>query len=73
MSVRAKIRVNSIEKFLGQSTMKAAPVTGNTGDNADYSRYTPSGAISLNISDETKAADYFEVGKEYYVTFEKAE
>lgn len=72
MSVRAKIRINSIEKFVGQSTLKASPVTGTAGDNADYSRYTPSGQITLTISDETKAATYFEVGKEYVVTFEAA-
>lgn len=73
MSVRAKIRVNSTEKFPGYSVLKASPVTGNAGDNADYSKYTPNGTIQLTISDETKAATYFEVGKEYYVTFERAE
>ena len=73
MSVRAKVRITSIEKFVGQSVMKATPVTGSAGDNADYSKYTPSGAISLNISDETKAATFFEVGKEYYVDFTPAD
>lgn len=73
MSVRAKVRINSIEKFVGQSVMKATPVTGGAGDNADYSKYTPNGAISLTISDETKASTYFVVGKEYYVDFTPAD
>lgn len=73
MGVRAKVRITSIEKFVGQSTLKATPVSGTQGENADYSKYTPSGLITLNISDETKAATYFEVGKEYYVDFTAAE
>jgi len=73
MTVRAKVRITSIEKFVGQATMKATPVTGGVGENSDYSKFTPSGAITLNISDETKAATFFEVGKEYYVDFTPAE
>jgi len=48
------------------------PVMYGSKVNKTFYRYTPSGKIELsNLNDV--AADQFEVGKEYYVDFTKAE
>ena len=71
--VRAKIQVLSVTALSDtQSRMSAMPVCGTTGENADYSKYTPSGSIELTIDATTKAATFFAVGKEYYVDFSPA-
>lgn len=42
-------------------------------ENKSFSDYTPSGKLDLSISSGTKAADYFEQGREYYVDITLAE
>lgn len=43
--------------------------TGN--DNIDWSKFTPSGLLSMNITNPP-AADKFEIGKDYYLDFTKS-
>lgn len=72
MSVKAKFKVNSIEEFENQKRVKMSAVYGNSGENADFCKYTPQGDFSMNIDKEAPAASQFEVGKSYYLTFEEA-
>lgn len=74
MQVKAKFRCYG--KFTNgwgpSKTVHFHAVYGNQGDNASFSKSTPTGSLSMVIEDETSAADYFEEGKDYYLTFEKA-
>lgn len=73
MSIKAKFRCNSItEHEGGNKEVKMVAVYSTTGENADFTKYTPSGQFSMNISPETAAVNYFKPGKEYYLTFEEA-
>ncbi|MES2524025.1 MAG: hypothetical protein V4617_15065 [Gemmatimonadota bacterium] len=56
----------------GDCSLSATPVMGQEGDNADYSKYTPGGKVELYINAGTKAVEFFEQGKEYYVDFTPA-
>lgn len=73
MSVVAKFICNEVTKrkhwdstkdFLYDA--KFSPVIGNNEENKKFFEATPTGSISLSTIRE----DYFEPGKEYYVTFD---
>lgn len=76
MSVRAKFKCHSKEmRELGGSD--AAYLTffasyGEGNDNKDWSKWTPTGALNMSITNPA-AFDWFEVGKEYYLDFTEAE
>jgi hypothetical protein len=80
MQVRAKFRCNSIEQFGGTNKkVRLQPVTAYSGSPSDASEEdrafwaaTPSGSLEMHVSNPS-AADYFEIGKSYYLTFEAAE
>ena len=79
MKVVAKFRCNSIELFStepgGNRRVKLAPVyPGKDASEEDkaFWKYTPSGSLEMTI-DNPPAADLFEIGKNYYLTFEVAE
>ena len=78
MSVRAKFKADSItlQKYGDEvlKTAKLTPVYSNdpTSENAQFYKWTPTGSIDLGTLNP-KAADYFEIGKEYYVDFTLAE
>ncbi len=42
------------------------------GENADYSKATPSGTLTMQIDKDTPAYDHFQPGKSYYLTFDEA-
>ena len=46
--------------------------TDPKSENFSWSKYTPSGTIEMNITNES-ALSQFEIGKSYIVTFNKAE
>lgn len=78
MTVRAKFWVSEI-RHQGPNSSEADPVAtvtmqpvfGDTDENADWSKYTPSGKIEMCITNPN-AIEQFEVGGEYLVTFEPA-
>ena len=81
MSVKAKFVVNSVTETLhwdkskgNLKTIKLSPVTSSNQDdeNAKFYAATPSGHIELATVNANAAAE-FELGKQYYVTFDKAE
>ena len=75
MSVRAKFKVQSITLDMSDSrTVKLHAVTGNGEEddpNADWSKWTPSGEISMHITNPA-AFEQFKVGTEFYVDFTEA-
>ena len=78
--VRAKFFVKSINHLYPNSAkevcaeIKLAPVYGSFGDGKDnesWSKYTPSGEISMMITNPG-AIEKFDLGKSYYVDFTPA-
>lgn len=72
--VRAKMYCNENSEVEGQDGGRKVvlyPVIGGSMENDTYFKYTPGGICHLEILNEEAAAQ-FEVGKEYYVTFEPA-
>lgn len=81
MSVRAKFKLNSITLTADAAStghLKTAKLSavypGNdpNHENAMFFKWTPYGQIELGTLNPT-AAEYFEIGKEYYVDFTLAE
>lgn len=73
MSVRAKVRCNSVHDFGQQKTVQLVPVTGADGKGCEqWSKWTPSGEIRLDITNPD-AFGQFEPGKFYLVDFTPTE
>ena len=71
--VKAKFKCTSVtEHEGGNKEAKFYPVHDAKGENADFAKYTPGGNLSLMISPETKASNYFKPGQEYYLTITAA-
>lgn len=61
MAVKARFYVHTITKSnTDYVQLILMPVTRKTGDNVDWSKYTPSGRLEMNVSKETGAAKWFE-------------
>ena len=69
--VRAKFRVTDKEPYDQGFVIKMTPVTTGSEENESFYRYTPYGQFEMGTVNE-RAADYFEVGQEYYLDFKKA-
>lgn len=72
MAIKAKFRCNSVTDNGYNKQAKLSAVYGTEGENADYSKATPSGQLEISIDKETKAAEFFQPQKDYYLTFEEA-
>jgi hypothetical protein len=76
MLVNARFYVQSISKHaqMTHTAVVLMPVLKATEDNISWSKYTPSGKIEMNVSNETGAAAWFEsmLGKDIAITFEEA-
>ncbi len=70
--VKAKFICNAITDFGHSKKAELSAVYGKEGENADFSNGTPSGSLSINISKDTPAAEFFTPQKQYYLTFEEA-
>lgn len=75
-AVVAKMQCNVLNTMQYQnSAMKKVEfgaVCGKDGENAAFTKYTPSGACWMNIDAEAPASSFFKPGKKYYVTFTEA-
>jgi hypothetical protein len=76
MSVRAKFKVQRIERWLWSpgkevQTIVLLPVVSGSEENHEFYAATPSGEIKLGTVNADAAAQ-FELNGEYYVTFDKA-
>lgn len=76
MKVRAKFKVDGIKQVAWSQQARVVELSAvsadDTPENERYHKYTPSGAINLTI-DNPPAADFFELGKTYYLDFTIAE
>ena len=72
MTVKAKFRCNSVTDNGYNKQAELSAIYGTEGENADYSKSTPFGQLKISIDKETKAADFFQPQKDYYLTFEEA-
>lgn len=72
MPVRAKFRVTSITKYTDYHSVTLEPVRGETPENKEFFKYTPSGEIKLGVVKAETLAE-FEPGDEFYIDFTKAE
>lgn len=68
MSVRAKFRCNSIEDFGNDMVTVKLSAVSSGDDNKSWSKWTPSGTLSLTITNP-EAFNQFKVGKEYFLDF----
>lgn len=76
-AVVAKMQCNAVEtarfsETYQQHKVKLGAICGKDGENAAFSKYTPSGECWMNIEDGCMAAQFFKPGKRYYVTFTEA-
>lgn len=73
MATVAKFHCNEVGKRTGWGdhkfnyAAKFSVVMGNSEENKTFFASTPSGSIDIS----TVREDFFEVGEDYYVTFEK--
>ncbi|MET3699354.1 hypothetical protein SAMN05877753_1027 [Bacillus oleivorans] len=78
MSVKAKFVCTNVNKQKwgkqdeGSTTVVLKAVTSDSEENKKFWQYTPSGHLEMTIKNEA-AEKYFELGEEYYLTFEKAD
>jgi hypothetical protein len=71
--VRAKFVVDKIGKTrYGYGEIKLSPVCDSSWENKQFWQATPSGEITLNVTNSA-ALENFEIGKAYYVDFTEAE
>lgn len=74
MSVKAKFKCDSVTTDEYGKEVKLSAVCGNAGENADFTKYTPSGSLSMRLDkDAVAASEYFAPGKEYYIVFDAVE
>lgn len=74
MKILSKWKCNAIRLYSndpnGAKTYFFSPVTGGSDENRSFSKYTPSGELSMYVDNPECV---FEIGKEYYLTFEAAQ
>lgn len=75
--MRAKLMVIGVEKGEGVETVRFSPVCGTFDPNGKsedntYARWTPSGSVSLGITNP-ELHGKFEYGQKYYADFTAAE
>lgn len=70
--VKAKFKCQSIQEFESNKNVSLYPVMDGSEENKSFAKYTPGGGLTLNIDKETPAADFFTVGKEYYLDIYEA-
>jgi hypothetical protein len=72
MTIRAKFSCSSVQDFGSTETVSLNAVNGPKGTaNAQWSKWTPSGSLSLNISNPD-ARGKFKPGGYYYLDIQEA-
>lgn len=72
--VRAKFKCDAVKPRSDDGTevqVELSAVTSGSDENKSWSRYTPSGQLTMGITNPDAVAQ-FEVGKEYYLDFTPA-
>ena len=71
-TVRAKFLCTDVEGDDTEATVTFEAVTAHTAENESWSKWTPSGSLSMHITNPA-ALDLFEAGVEYYLDVTRAE
>ena len=71
-SVRAKFKCVQVTQTESGDRVQLAPVVGESPENKDFFKWTPSGQIEMGIMNP-EASKQFIPGKEYYVDFTLAD
>lgn len=76
-AVVAKMQCNFVEttkysETYTQHKVKLGAICGKEGENADFTKFTPSGECWMAIEKDAPAAEFFKPGKKYYVHFTEA-
>ena len=71
--MKAKFKCQSVQNFEHSKKAELFAVYGNSEENKDYSKATPSGNLTIGIDESTPAIDFFIPDKEYYLEFTQAE
>ena len=72
--IRAKFQCQSIkENFYHQKEVELNAVVTGSDENKSFSKFTPVGKMTMTVTPETEAVNFFEVGKEYYLDISLAE
>ncbi|WPV66291.1 hypothetical protein [Chitinophaga sp. LS1] len=69
--VVAKFKVNSVEDFGGSKRAKLTAVYDPNGEYKDFTKYTPSGELTIMITAEAPANTFFVPGDTITLTFSK--
>jgi hypothetical protein len=74
MSVVAKFFVQSVTEHAHQKGCKTLTLNAVSRgeENKSWSKYTPSGSITMSVLNEAASAEFI-LGEEYYVTFAQVE
>jgi hypothetical protein len=72
IGVRAKFKVQSVEDFGPSRKVKLAAVSGDSAENASWSKWTPSGNLEMLITNPA-AYQQFVPGASFYLDFSAAE
>lgn len=70
--VRAKFKVTGISRGEDGDIIYLNPVITGSKENEEFFNLTPAGQVTLQTIN-TEASKYFELNKEYYVDFTRAE
>ncbi len=73
LKVKAKFNCNSVTETVHNKKASFNAVYSTTGENADFAKATPWGTLEIMIDKDSPAANAFEPGKDYYLTFEPVE
>lgn len=57
------------DTVMASAASSPGAVCGNNGENAAFTKATPSGECWMNIDPDAPASQWFKPGKKYYVTF----
>lgn len=73
MNVRAKFKVTEVtDAGDGMKMIRMRPVYGDSPENTQFFRWTPSGEIFMGVLNPAASAQ-FQMGHEYYVDFTRAD
>ena len=72
MKVKAKFNCLSVKNWQYGKEAELNAIYGTEGENADFTKASPSVSLIITISNDVPASDFFIPGKDYYLTFEQA-
>lgn len=71
MSILAKFTCNEVKHSVGLEAVNLTPVIGGSDENKSFSKWTPSGNLTMGITNPD-VFGFFIPGKAYYITIQEA-